>query len=176
MKCIECGHELTQEEIDVNMCWTCGHIIDESLVDDDSKDIIMEHNTKLKNQSFVEIEEDLFSTEYKEIYNRFLMTTGFGFEGYEIKSYKGIVHAECSLGTGFISELSLSINDLVGGSSKRYENKLGQAKEYVEEILKRNAILKGCNAIIGVDFDILSLANNMIVVSANATAVWIEKK
>lgn len=30
MKCKSCGNELTQEMIDVNLCWTCGGIIDEN--------------------------------------------------------------------------------------------------------------------------------------------------
>ena len=32
--CKECGTELTQEMIDVNMCWECGAILDESQADE----------------------------------------------------------------------------------------------------------------------------------------------
>ncbi len=33
MKCKDCGNELTQEMIDVNLCWTCGGIIDENFAE-----------------------------------------------------------------------------------------------------------------------------------------------
>jgi len=36
IKCPECGAALTQEMMDVNMCWECGKILDESLLDKDS--------------------------------------------------------------------------------------------------------------------------------------------
>lgn len=33
MKCKNCGEELTQDMIDVNLCWFCGDIIDENFSD-----------------------------------------------------------------------------------------------------------------------------------------------
>lgn len=36
IKCPECGSYLTQEMIDVNMCWECGKILDASQLDEDS--------------------------------------------------------------------------------------------------------------------------------------------
>lgn len=35
MKCKKCGKELTQEMIDVNLCWSCGDIINENFVEQD---------------------------------------------------------------------------------------------------------------------------------------------
>ena len=42
--------------------------------------------------------------------------------------------------------------------------------------LKENSILKGANAIIGIDIDYITFSNNMIGVVANGTTVIIEKK
>ncbi len=42
IKCPECGSELTQEMIDVNMCWECGKILDVSQLDEDSIKVIDE--------------------------------------------------------------------------------------------------------------------------------------
>ena len=180
MKCIECGHQLSQEEIDVNMCWTCGHIINEDLVDEENKEIIREHNESLKNNSMIEIDFDSevdsdSIDELKQKINNCMITNGYGFEGYSIIEYKGLVHAECSVGTGVFSELSITLDDFFGAGSKVFETKLSKAKAVAEEILIKKAVLKGGNAIIGVSFDVLTLLNNMIIVSANATIVRIEK-
>lgn len=39
INCPECGSSLTQEMIDVNMCWECGHVLDESQMITDDGDI-----------------------------------------------------------------------------------------------------------------------------------------
>lgn len=49
------------------------------------------------------------------------------------------------------------------------------AKELSVEKLKIQSVLAGGNAVIGIDFDYITLSNNMIGVSANGTAVVIEK-
>lgn len=104
-----------------------------------------------------------------------LLNTGYNYEGYNIVEYCGIVSAEAVLGTGIFSELSLSINDFFGTTSNSYQSKFALAKETATNNLKMVAVDKGANAIIGIDFDILTLTNNAIVVSANGTAVKIEK-
>ena len=38
-RCPDCGTELTQEMIVANMCWECGKILDESLMDSEVVDI-----------------------------------------------------------------------------------------------------------------------------------------
>ena len=35
MKCAKCGHTLSQDEVNANMCWECGAIINLELVSDD---------------------------------------------------------------------------------------------------------------------------------------------
>lgn len=96
--------------------------------------------------------------------------------GYNIVRYCGIISAETVLGTGMLSEWSLSLNDFFGTTSETYQSKLAVAKQSAQDKLKVIAATQGANAIIGIDFDILTLANNAIVVSVNGTAVLIEKK
>lgn len=105
----------------------------------------------------------------------FLLTTGYNFEGYNIVQYLNIVHGEVVLGTGFFSELSGSISDLFGTSSGALEGKLSKAKAIAQERLIENSINVGANALIGVDFDVTTLENNVMVVSVNGTAVKIQK-
>ena len=38
MKCVKCEHPLSKEEINANMCWECGAIIDIELVSDDMEE------------------------------------------------------------------------------------------------------------------------------------------
>ncbi|MCF2554415.1 YbjQ family protein [Faecalicatena contorta] len=106
---------------------------------------------------------------------RILITTGYSFEGYKIVKYLNIVNGEIVLGTGFLSELSASVNDMLGTSSGTIGGKLSKAKQVVQSHMIEKAIGRGANALIGVDFDINVLGNNMLIVSANGTAVVIEK-
>lgn len=113
--------------------------------------------------------------EIREKRKNFLVNTGYNFEGYEITKYLDLVHGEIVLGTGFYSELSASISDILGISAKAFEGKISQAKRHAQEQMIINAITINANAIIGIDFDITTFSNNMIGVSANGTAVIIEK-
>lgn len=104
-----------------------------------------------------------------------LITTGFNFEGYEIVKYCGLVSGEIVLGTGFLSEFSASVSDFFGSFSNKFANKMGEAKLAATSQLIANAVAKGGNAVIGVDFDYITFGNNMIGVSANGTAVVVKK-
>lgn len=112
----------------------------------------------------------------REMFRSHLMTTGFNFEGYDIQKYVGVISEEVVLGTGFISEFSASISDFFGGASNTFSRKLKAAKEAATEKLIGASISKGGNAIIGVEFDYITFANNMIGVVASGTAVQIKKK
>ena len=105
----------------------------------------------------------------------FLLTTGYSFDGYQIKEYLNIVHGEICLGTGFLSEVSLGLNDMFGTASDKFSEKIAEAKSVAERQLVDNAYIRGANAIIGVDYDISIIGNNAIMVSTNGTAVKIEK-
>ncbi len=107
--------------------------------------------------------------------NNFLITSGYNFEGYKIKKYYTVASASTVMGTGLVSELSASLSDTFGLTSNSFEKKMDAAKEISHRKLALKAHLMGANAIIGVDFDYLTLGNNMIAVSANGTPVIIEK-
>lgn len=115
---------------------------------------------------------------YMDYTNRkttFMTTTGYNFEGHAIKEYLNIVNGEIVLGTGFLSELSASVTDFLGTTSDTIQGKIGKAKTMALENMIQSALGLGANAIIGIDFDITTLSNNIIAVSANGTAVVIEK-
>lgn len=105
-----------------------------------------------------------------------LTTTGYNFEGRKITDYIGIINAEIVLGTGVLSDCAASFKDFFGAKSGSYTNVLSRAKAIVLQQLISKATSVGANAIIGVDFDISVIGNNMIVASVDGTAVTVEKE
>ena len=95
---------------------------------------------------------------------------------YKIVDYKGIVSGEVVLGTGFLSEFTASFSDALGIESGTFAKKMSEAKQGALNNLIMNALLQGGNALIGVDFDYITFSNNILGVSANGTAVVIEKE
>lgn len=104
------------------------------------------------------------------------VTTGYNFEGYKIKAYINVVNGNVVLGTGMFSELIASIDDMLGTVSTPFENKMEQAKARAIEKLIMKSAFSGGNALIGIDFDLFTIGNNMIAVSANGTSVVIEQE
>lgn len=105
----------------------------------------------------------------------FMTTTGYNFEGYRITEYLGIRSGEIVLGTGLFSEMLASVTDIFGEQSNVMTSKLTTAKQYALNRLIENCVAVGANAVIGVDLDMMTLAQNQMVVCANGTAVKIEK-
>lgn len=134
------------------------------------------HEEKIKQQQEKE-REQLLQRQAELISNSdyIKITTGYSFEGYQIIDYKNIVSGETVIGTGLLSEFLASSNDLLGMNSNSFSEKMRAVKENALQQLKIRAGLLDANAIIGVDFDYITFSNNMIGVSANGTAVVIEK-
>lgn len=61
MKCKNCGNELTQEMIDVNLCWTCGGIIDENFSEKNSENSRTHENKNNPNLSVISPKNELDS-------------------------------------------------------------------------------------------------------------------
>ena len=130
---------------------------------------------ELKSMLEESIRKEAENREYHIRKQEFKITTGYNFEKFDIVDYKDIISAEVVLGTGIFSELNAQISDLFGTNASEFEGKIAIAKAKAMENLKHKAVNMGTNAIIGVDFDLMTLSNNMIVVSVNGTAVKIEK-
>ena len=73
-----------------------------------------------------------------------------------------------------VSELSANISDFLGKECEDFSYKMDCAKGAAKNKLVKRVMEIGGNAIIGVDYDIFSIGQNMIAVSANGTAVKIE--
>lgn len=101
-------------------------------------------------------------------------------EGKKIVKYLGLVSGEAILGANIFKDFFAGIRDIVGGRSAAYEGELRKAKEIAIEEMKDEAKALGGNAVIGVDLDYETIgigqAGNMLMVSANGTAVIYEEK
>lgn len=183
---------------DFTVCNTCGDLlkkIDQAKKNRESQQCISlsvelldrckDPDTELKVKQYTDkalekAQEDL-SQEGLDVFSfcdsedAFLATTGYSFEGYKIESYLGIVSGDVVLGTGFFSEFSMELTDLFGERSTTASNKMKEVKWHAYEEMLKNAKKIGANALIGVDFDYVTLSNNILGVSANGTAVKIEK-
>lgn len=180
--CPNCG-ELLGDSVEI--CYACrynnklGRVLtmeESRQIREDRQKEIAKQQSKNEEQEKQFIKKHQVITAIKNKRMRFLYNTGYNFEGYQITEYIGLISSEIALGTGFLSELSVSINDALGSQSNIFGEKLSQAKKTVLDNLTVKAIEKGANAVIGLDYDIFTLVNNMIIVSLNATAVYIERK
>ena len=121
----------------------------------------------------------------KEALPKMLITSGFGFEGYRIVKYSGYISGDDAVqidrGTsGLFSNPTNVGNELMKSLTVIRRNALKELKEAAFDL--------GCNAIIGVDFDYLTLDPQTATstggtaylpyvfgVTANGNAVVIEK-
>ena len=113
-----------------------------------------------------------------------LITSGFSFDGYTITRYSGYISGE---GVAMLSRLQIA----KGGADmqRAMTSCLAEIRRQAIANLKESAYVLGCNAVIGVDFDYLTLdteANNaaggtayqpyVLAAIANGNAVVIEKE
>jgi len=106
-----------------------------------------------------------------ELLDRLFVSTTDIVQGIKIIQYLGIVSSVVVLGTGVLSEFGAGIADLLGTRAGRFQDKLDHAREIALEEMGEKAVQLGGDGIIGIDFDYLSLASNVLMVSANGTAV-----
>ena len=112
--------------------------------------------------------------DYFEKRKKFSITTGPAFEGYRVKRHIDVVSGDVVMGIGMFGDMSASVSNALGTVNSTFEQKLSQAKKEAQKKMIKEAILLGANAVLGMDYDMMALPNQMLVVSANGTAVEIE--
>jgi uncharacterized protein YbjQ (UPF0145 family) len=100
-----------------------------------------------------------------------LVTTTDAVEGRRTVEYLGIVSGECIVGANVFRDFFAKVRDVVGGRAGGYENALRGAKEAALEDVVEMAERLGADAVVGVDLDYENIAQSMLMVSANGTAV-----
>ena len=102
-----------------------------------------------------------------------LLTTTPNIEGHTVTHYFGIVSGETIIGANIFKDLFAAVRDVVGGRSASYEQVLREAKDMALKEMEMQASQLGANAIIAIDLDYENM-NNMLMVTASGTAVFIE--
>lgn len=115
------------------------------------------------------------SLRYRFKNKELLVTTGTSFEGYKIIEYLDILSTEVVLNIGMFSELGGEICDISGKTNTIVAQKLTDAKEEALELLKNKASEKCAGALLGIQYGMMNLIENMLVISATGTAVKIQK-
>lgn len=103
-----------------------------------------------------------------------IISTTHNLDGYKVVKYIDIESVEFVIGTGFISEFGGNISDFFGSRSTGFEKKIADAKQAAFTILKRRAVEKKGNAVIGIDMDFTEFSGNRIGLILNGTIVSIK--
>jgi len=85
----------------------------------------------------------------------------------------GLVTSQSVLGTGLLSEFTSSFTDLFGSQSGAYNKKLIEGEQFCKNLLRKNALDLGANAIIGADVDYSEAGSvkGMLMVCIAGTAI-----
>lgn len=142
-------------------CSSCNETIPEGtlIAEDEEMDRLRRESEKARR-----IEE---ARCVNETHEKMITTTCSNIEGYRIKEYRGIVSGASiyNFGGGFFA----------GGYSDKGQSKLfGSALETAKEILVKNAVNVGADAVIGIQ-TALVVTNPLIAVTLTGTAVKTEK-
>ena len=103
-----------------------------------------------------------------------ILTTSFSIANREIEREIEIVSAECAFGMNIFRDFFASVTDIVGGRSGATQNVLRDARTTALKELKREALMVGADAVIGVDLDYSEFSGQgkgMLFLVASGTAV-----
>ncbi len=104
-----------------------------------------------------------------------LVTTGFGFEGYRIARYLGVVRGITVRSRSVVGNFVGGIETLFGGRINTYVELCENAREEAYHLLIQHAEEIGANAIIGVHYDATEVMDGVTEVLAYGTAVILER-
>lgn len=106
-----------------------------------------------------------------------LITTEAASADIKILKRIDIVGAECVSGIGVLRILSAGVNDLIGGRAEGIQDELAVMRRSCLSDLKRQAALRGANAVVGTQFSYSQLSGKntaMLMLAVSGTAVIIE--
>ena len=132
-----------------------------------------------------EIEELIANKQYDElptaviddIAQNLILTTEFSMPEYKVTQRLEIITAECVFGMNMFRDMFASIRDIVGGRSSASQKVLRDARKTCLTELRREALIAGADAVIGVDLDYSEISGDgksMLMVVASGTAVKIQ--
>lgn len=104
------------------------------------------------------------------------VTTSFGFDGYEIVEYLGIVRGIIVRSRSVVGNIGAGLQSLVGGNISVYTKLCEDTRNDSFGLMMEHAQALGANAIIGMRYDANEVAQGITEVLCYGTAVKISKK
>ncbi|TCS64359.1 YbjQ family protein [Varunaivibrio sulfuroxidans] len=114
----------------------------------------------------------------EEIAKDIILTTEATMSGYRVTQRIEIITAECVFGMNLFRDFFAGIRDIIGGRSKASQKVLRDSRKICLNELRREALMVGANAVIGVDLDYNEISGDgksMLFLVASGTAVTVEK-
>lgn len=108
--------------------------------------------------------------------NALWVTTTFGFEGYRITRYLGVVRGITVRSRSVVGNFVGSIQTLVGGNITIYTELCEHARQEAFDLMMEHARQMGGNAVVAMRYDANEVMDGVTEVLAYGTAVIIEKE
>ncbi len=108
--------------------------------------------------------------------NSLWATTSFGFEGFKISRYLGVVRGVTVRSRSVVGNFVGGLQTLVGGNITVYTELCEHARQEAYDLLMEHARQIGANAVIGMRYDANEVMDGVTEVLAYGTAVIIEKE
>jgi uncharacterized protein YbjQ (UPF0145 family) len=107
-----------------------------------------------------------------------MVTTTFGFEGYRIREYEGVVRGITVRSPTIAQGLVGGLKNLIGGQIGAYTEMCEQARQQAYEYMLQHAREVGANAIVGARYDASEVVSrgSATEVLCYGTAVVVEKE
>jgi uncharacterized protein YbjQ (UPF0145 family) len=129
----------------------------------------------IDNKEFDELPQEVIERLAGDI----ILTTEHGMAEYRVTERIEVITAECVFGMNLFKDFFASITDIFGGRSKSSQSVLRDARLTCLAELRREALIVGANAVIGMDLaynEISGDGKSMLFVVASGTAVTVEPK
>jgi uncharacterized protein YbjQ (UPF0145 family) len=108
--------------------------------------------------------------------NALWVTTSFGFEGFKISRYLGVVRGVTVRSRSVVGNFVGGLQTLVGGNITVYTELCEHARQEAYDLMVQHAQQIGANAVIGMRYDANEVMDGVTEVLAYGTAVIIEKE
>lgn len=127
----------------------------------------------IANKQFDELPTEVID----EIAKDLILTTEYTMPEYKVTARLEVITAECVFGMNMFRDMFASIRDVLGGRSKASQKVLRDARRTCLTELRREALIAGADAVIGVDLDYSEISGDgksMLMVVASGTAVTLQ--
>ena len=104
-----------------------------------------------------------------------MVTTAFGFEGYQVARNLGVVRGVTVRSRSVVGNIVGGLQTIFGGNITIYTELCEHARDEAFDLLVQHADELGANAIIGMRYDANDVMDGVTEVLAYGTAVVIEK-